>query len=1261
MAIMDWRMGRRGILILFFLCLFLNPNVVAQEAPAPLVPGRAVERELTGGESHSYEVTLAAGQFAQFRIEQRQLDAALILSGPDGAQLAEMNAIDGGPESLSHEAAISGAYRLVVRSPGARTLRGSYRLELVTRPAATAEDRRFLVAQAALLEGMALSKPGSRTLPRAIEKFEQALPLWRGIGVPFWIAITLNKHGRAYMILGQNDKAVPIYEQALATAREFKDLYNEGVAHNGLANAHFNARRFEQSAESFDRSAAAFREAKYPRWEGLCIYSRGNAYLALNRQEQAAASYEASLPILREVGDRMFEAQALTSLGNVHLNRGQMDKAVAVTEAAIAIQRELGDRAMEGRSLNNLAIFYSRLGQPAKSIEILQNVLKLFRELKDRANENATVLALGFTYGGMGETEKAIDYFEQGLAFSRELKDLPREVLCLTNLGLAYQFLSRYEKAIEYLEQALAIMPVLGDRRREGDTLGNLGTVYFRLNRYEKAIEAHEKSLTLFRETGYRLGEGNELQNLGNVFRLLGREEKAIEYYEQSLPIFREAKYRIGEADSLSNLGGALERLDRLEEASRALEQALAILREEKYRLGEASALQALAMIQYRQNQPARALELYQEALAIFREVKNREYEGQMLFRIGEVKLSLKESEEAARYIADSIAVFREVGTPHLESSALTLLATSERDRGQFEQALATVGESLRIAESLRAELISPESRASFLKGIQEAYHLQTDLLMRLHQATPDRAMNARALEVSERQRARSMLDLLTESGTDLREGVDVALLTRERELAQQLSSKAQQLMRAANPARTTALKQEIGQLESELERAQAAIRKASPNYAALTQPQPLTLAEIQNQLDADTLLLEYSLGPERSYLWAVTKESLTSYALPAESAIDARAREVYELLTARGAGPRGETPAARRERIARAESRLTIATRELSRLILGPVASLLGGKRLVIVADGPLQYIPFAMLPDPAIGAGKPEQPLIVGREVVSLPSASALAIQRAELAGRAPAPRMLAVIADPVFDSRDVRFAAPPSDADDPAAQLIAIENARSIEHLAATADSGKSGPAPVTRRLVIPRLPYTRQEADRLLALAPKDESLRALDFRANRATALSPDLRQYRYVHFATHGVLDAERPGLSSLVLSLVDEQGKAQDGFLRANDIYNLKLPAELVVLSACQTGLGKEIRGEGLVGLTRGFMYAGAARVVVSLWSVNDRATADLMTTFYQKMLRQGERPAAALRAAQIEMWNRKQWRSPYYWAAFTLQGEWR
>lgn len=194
-----------------------------------------------------------------------------------------------------------------------------------------------------------------------------------------------------------------------------------------------------------------------------------------------------------------------------------------------------------------------------------------------------------------------------------------------------------------------------------------------------------------------------------------------------------------------------------------------------------------------------------------------------------------------------------------------------------------------------------------------------------------------------------------------------------------------------------------------------------------------------------------------------------------------------------------------------------------------------------------------------------------------------------------------------------------------------------------------------------LSLPRLPGTRREAEQILTLVAATERKAAFDFAASHATATSPELSQYRYVHFATHGFLNSLHPELSGVMLSMFDEQGRPQDGFLRAHEIFNLKLPAELVVLSACQTGLGQEVKGEGLVGLTRGFMYAGAPRVVVSLWNVSDAATAELMTRFYRRMLKDGMRPAAALRSAQVSLMKERKWASPFYWAAFTLQGEWR
>jgi CHAT domain-containing protein len=415
-----------------------------------------------------------------------------------------------------------------------------------------------------------------------------------------------------------------------------------------------------------------------------------------------------------------------------------------------------------------------------------------------------------------------------------------------------------------------------------------------------------------------------------------------------------------------------------------------------------------------------------------------------------------------------------------------------------------------------------------------------------------------------------------------------------------------------------------------------------------LTQPQPLSLAEIQQEaLDPDTLLLEYALGDNASYLFVASKTALTSHQLPNRAEIEAATRRVRDLLTA-PQPQRGDTAAKYQARVRKAGADYWRQATTLSRMLLGPVASQLSRKRLLIVADGALQYVPFGALPVPdpyAPGrgrAGSALTPLIVEHEIVHLPSASALAVLRRALAGRQPAEKVVAVLADPVFSIDDPR-----------------------VKSGGKTQAGGETAPD-LTRAIAdvrgdLRRLLMTRGEAEAILSVAPPSAGLKALDFQADRATATSDDLSRYRIVHFATHGLLNSQHPELSGLALSLVDERGRPQDGFLRLHEIFNLRLPAELVVLSACQTGLGKEVKGEGLVGLTRGFMYAGAARVVASLWRVDDTATAELMKLFYRRMLRDGMRPAAALREAQVEMWKRAPGRSPFYWAGFVLQGEWK
>jgi CHAT domain-containing protein len=427
---------------------------------------------------------------------------------------------------------------------------------------------------------------------------------------------------------------------------------------------------------------------------------------------------------------------------------------------------------------------------------------------------------------------------------------------------------------------------------------------------------------------------------------------------------------------------------------------------------------------------------------------------------------------------------------------------------------------------------------------------------------------------------------------------------------------------------------------------------------------------EIQHLLDDDTILLEYSIGEKRSYVWVVGKKTIEGFALPARQELETTARRFTKAFADRNLEPT-ETAIQRRSRFKQLETEYEVSGALLSQMVLDPIGPLLGGKRLLIVSDGALQTVPFAALPvpadttanlqnGPAVNRESSKRFLIDNHEIVTLASASVLAVQRNLLANRKPASGIIAVLANAVFQDSDPRVK-----RSNPALSRSKTINAHELP--ASTSRGGTYSPPDLVRALKdigldrISWLQYSRAEAEAIKKVAPKQGSMFALDFKASRSTAMSPQLSDFRIVHFSSHGIVDIEHPEFSGIILSLVDEAGNPLDGYIRLHEIYNLNLPAELVVLSACETGVGKQIKGEGLIALTRGFMYAGAKRVVASLWRVEDAATAELMAEFYKEMFSNGRQPAAALRAAQITMSRNRRWHAPYFWAGFVLQGDWQ
>ncbi|MEG4069992.1 CHAT domain-containing protein, partial [Microcoleus sp. Pol11C2] len=689
------------------------------------------------------------------------------------------------------------------------------------------------------------------------------------------------------------------------------------------------------------------------------------------------------------------------------------------------------------------------------------------------------------------------------------------------------------------------------------------------------------------------------LTRIGLVYSDLGEKQKALEYYSQSLALRRAVSDRGGEAATLHNIGGVYSDL----------------------------------------GEKQKALEYYSQSLPLSRDLGNRGGEAATLTRIGLVYSDLGEKQKALEYYSQSLPLRRAVGDRGGEANTLYNIAYVKRDQNNLTEALNDIESSIKIIENLRTKIASPELRSSYFATVQGYYEFYIDLLMQLHKTNPKSGYDTKALEASERSRARSLLELLFESNANIREGIDPDLLQQEKSVQQQLDAIEKQRIEtisSPNPNQTKIAEIDSGRLAllQQYQQIQSRIRTTSPRYAAITQPQPLTLPEIQKQvLDDNTLLLQYSLGKNRSYLWVVTSTGLTSYELPKRADIETAARNFRDAVT---------SPIHRD-----IPQQVAEASANLSQLILQPASAQLGNKRLLIVPDGVLHYTPFPALTIPQTPRQNTNVPLIVEHEIITLPSASTLAILRQNYGDRKPPGQTLAILADPVFSPDDERIKGKITPA---TTEKLEANNLGLNRALRA---SNRGWPPE--------RLAFTRQEAQTIFSLFPSASSSQKIDFDANRTTATDGSLANYQIVHFATHGLANSKNPELSGILMSMVDDKGNLVNGFLRLTDIFNLKLAAHLVVLSACQSGMGQNVKGEGMVGLTRGFMYAGAQRVAVSLWSVDDEGTAVLMQKFYRKMQQQKLAPAAALRAAQMEMMQQEKWKSPNNRAAFTLQGEWK
>ncbi|HXO20470.1 MAG TPA: CHAT domain-containing protein, partial [Thermoanaerobaculia bacterium] len=956
----------------------------------------------------------------------------------------------------------------------------------------------------------------------------------------------------------------------------------------------------------------------------------------LGREDTAAATRRSlaklgeAVALFRRAGDARGEVDALNESGGRHTELGEAREAIPLCERALALARQAHYEPGAARALNNVGLARASLGQTDAALAAYRQALALWERLGDPAEKGRTLHNTAVLYIDLGQADQALDLLTRSLPLRHAAGDPGAEASTLNSMGGVYLWnLGEIDRALDALQRALALCRAAGDRRTEASVLNNLAAVYRRRGDLEKALSTYGEAFRLNRQLGDPASEAKVLHAAGNLYLELGDLPKAQEDYGRAFALYTAAGSLDFQANLISTIGWVYQLQGNPGEALAHYARALDLSRRTKSPRVEALALHRIGVARLALGQLNDARVSLQRALALEQAGRDRSEEARTRLELGSVLGASGEMAGANGQFAQALELSRQVEDSSIEADCLLHQARLARDEGDLERARERIEAALSIIESVRNNVTTHQLRLSFFSTKRAYYELYIDVLLRLERQAPGQGHLAAALAASERARARGLLDLLAEGRVDVRSGIAPELKRREEEIADRLSRSQYQLGRelargSGRPGRVDALRRELAEAEGDQQALELEIRRRHPKYAEVRYPVPSQLAEIQQLLDGRTALLEFALGNDRSDLFVITRERLAAYPLPRAARIAGLVQSLRAAL---------ETPGRR------LRDPYLKAAGELYDELLAPALPPLAGKsRLLIAPDRDLYLLPFEVLLT-APGAGLPyrDLPFLLRRYAIAyVPSASVLAglrEPRSEPVAQGDR-KLLVAYGDPLYD------------------EAAGGELALSSTERGAR---GTTTPTPVRARWELSRLAQSGREVLGVAGLYRPREVAVYLRQRATEENVKNnPLLRAARRLHFATHGLLYESRPQFSGLVLT---RSGK-EDGILRVYEIFNLKLSSDLVVLSACETGLGQEVTGEGIVGLSRAFLYAGTPSVLVSLWDVADASTPELMVNLYRGLDVLQEK-AEALRQAKLEMIASGPYAHPFYWAPFVLIGE--
>lgn len=904
------------------------------------------------------------------------------------------------------------------------------------------------------------------------------------------------------------------------------------------------------------------------------------------------------------------------------------------------LARKIGNKEWEAKCLIDLGILYWNIGEPEESSEKYKKAMSIAKKLnlKDKLEHCRIALEIYrlYTEGkklyNSGEHQKSIDSFKQAIDFAREIGSKEHEVKCLRQLSITYFELSYLKEFFSLNKEALTIAQSLNHKKEEGNSLIHIGIFYEKLDNYSKALNIYEEALTIAKAIKNKVNESACLTNIGAIYAKVGNYDKALEYLTEALTIDKQLGDNVYISIDLNNIGETFRAKGVISgkkgdflKALRYFKDCLNLTRKTIYKekevfdlmQNEVYALNNIGFVHTDLKNYHGALEYFKSGYERAEEIQDIEGMGMLQNNMGIARYNLGFYEEAIKSYQEAIELANKISDRQVLWEAYFGLGQCFEKRKKLTQAVMSYKRAIDVIDYIRSQIFLDTYKVGFIRDKFQVYEFLINLLYRLNIEDTSSSHADEIFHVVERAKSRAFLESLGESKIDIRESLSSGLKIRENELSSGISLIIKELSRSdLSQKRRKELLSKLRQEEDEYISLISRMRVEVPEVASLVSAEPCSVEQVQQHLDWKTALIEYFLGENKSFMFFITKKAYGVYGLPSRREIEKSIKAYLKILSV---SPRGEFKG-------------TLAAKRIYRELLFPAGMDIpeSVESLIIVPDGILYNLPFETLIRSTRDQSPQDDYLVAKYKISYVPSSSALLFLYGNKAKHGSQKGLMA-FGNPSYMLKD---------------QSKGKKSKTQVD---------------ILRELYLDQgfdfspLPYTEREILEISSYFPEDRKDIYLKDEAREEIFKEAPLKDYQIIHFACHGFLAEEFPFRSALVLSLDDDP--KEDGFLQVRELYNLRLKADLVVLSACQTGKGKLERGEGILGLPRIFFYAGARSVMLTLWRINDESAAKFMNLFY-RYLSQGSDKAQALRLAKLDMINSK-FSHPFYWAAFVLNGD--